>query len=344
MTSYWRGPRWTDRQPVADPLAALLNSRRQARQDIPATEAHVCILMAVFDGADTLPAQLESLTTQTHRNWQVLASDDGSRDGSAAILDRFARRHPLVRMAGPGRGCAANFLSLIRRMGAHAPEDSWLAFCDQDDVWLPDRLSRGIAALSEGPAEQPALYCSRTWVTDSALQRRRLSARRRCRPGFANALVQNIAGGNTILLNPAATRLLRSAARKVDTVIVHDWWAYQLVTGAGGRVVHDDTPTVLYRQHARNQIGANDGWRARMRRLRMLLRGVYRDWNDANIRALTAATQYLSPEARAMLSRFEELRRAGPLQRLRGARRLGLYRHGPGGSLVLWLSALLGRI
>jgi glycosyltransferase involved in cell wall biosynthesis len=344
MTSYWRGPRWSDKQAVDTPLAALLAGRRQACGADPAPDAHVCILLAVLDGAATLPEQLDSLAAQTHRNWQILASDDGSRDDSAAILKGFARHHPLVRMAGPGRGCAANFLSLIRRMGPHATEDSWLAFCDQDDVWLPERLSRGIAALSEGPADQPALYCSRTWITDGALRRRRLSAPRRRAPSFANALVQNIAGGNTILLNPAATRLVRSAARKVDAVVVHDWWVYQLVTGAGGRVIHDETPTVLYRQHGRNQIGANDTWSARVRRARMILKGIYRDWNDANIRALATTEQYLSPESRAMLTRFARLRRAGPLQRLRDIRQLGLYRHGPGGTLALWVSVLMGRL
>ena len=101
-------------------------------------------------------------------------------------------------------------MSLIDTMEELTPRGTWMAFSDQDDVWLPDRLARGVAAL--GGHSGPALYCSRTWITDERLESRRLSAPRPRSLGFRNALVQNVASGNTILLNAAAADLVRDAA------------------------------------------------------------------------------------------------------------------------------------
>lgn len=163
-------------------------------------------------------------------------------------------------------------------------------------------------------------------------------------PGFRHALVQNIAGGNTMMLNRGAIALLAAASREPERIVVHDWWIYQIVSGAGGRVIFDPVPLLLYRQHGGNLIGANDGLRAKYRRLRMLLSGGFRQWNAINIRALSASAHRFTPENRRLLAEFEALRRAGPWGRLRQLKRTGLYRQGLPGRLSLWLAAVLGRI
>ncbi|WBL33152.1 glycosyltransferase family 2 protein [Sinirhodobacter sp. HNIBRBA609] len=304
---------------------------------------HVAILMAVRNGARHLPAQLDSIAGQEHTNWTLIVSDDGSRDGSSEIISGFAQRgHRVICLDGPQQGAGANFLSLVRRMQGHVPATSWLAFADQDDVWLPDRLSRGIAAL-EGIAG-PALYCSRTWITDERLEHRRISLPRPRPLGFRNALVQNVAAGNTILLNPAGARLASAAAPEAGRVIMHDWWIYQLMSGAGAQLVHDDRPSLLYRQHAGNEIGANDGAGAKLSRLGQLLAGHYRQWNGVNVVALSASAHRLTPENRALLAGFAAVRCA-PFWRRPGALwRLGLYRQSPASTAVLWLAAMLGRL
>ena len=217
----------------------------------------VCILMGLYNGAADLSAQLQSYADQTHQAWDLVVSDDGSADAGPDMVKAFAGRvapagNRVDLVAGPGRGSVANFLSLI----AQAPSSvKWLALSDQDDVWLPDRLARGIACLSALPPGEPALFCSGTWITDASLGNRRPSARFDRPPGFRNALVQNIASGNTILLNRAAAGLAREAApaaTEIPGLPAHDWWLYQLVTGAGGSVIRDAEPTLLYRQHGRN--------------------------------------------------------------------------------------------
>lgn len=304
---------------------------------------HVTILMAVRNGAALLPEQLDSFARQQHRNWSLLAGDDGSTDDSRAVLERFAEAgHDVRIIEGPRRGAWANFLRLVQALPEHAPAGTWVAFSDQDDVWLPERLSRGLAQLpADGP---PALYCSRTWITDVGLRGRRLSAPRPRPPSFRNALVQNIASGNTILLNPAAVRLLVAASKEPEELVVHDWWVYLLITGAGGVVVHDDTPTILYRQHSGNQIGANDGMRARLRRAGMILDGTFRSWHDANIDALRRSAHRLTAENRQILDEFAALRGCWAGARVSRLARLGLYRQSRLSSLALWVAAASGRV
>ncbi|MDJ0823599.1 MAG: glycosyltransferase [Paracoccaceae bacterium] len=307
------------------------------------------ILLATCNGAQFLPNQLDSLAGQSIRDWDMTASDDGSRDDSAGLLHAFAARmqaegHDVTLRQGPGRGFAAHFLDLI----AGTPKTAcWLALSDQDDVWLPDRLARGLAALSELPDDRPALYCSRTWIVEADLGRRRLSAPLRHAPGFRNALVQNIASSNTTLLNRAAADLARAAAPEAASVpglAAHDWWLYQLITGAGGQVVHDPEPTLLYRQHGGNQIGANDGWKAQLYRIGFLLSGRFAAWNSANIAALSASAERLTAENRQILRRFAALRDLPLLPRLREMAALGLYRQGRLSQAALWLALVLGRL
>ena len=306
----------------------------------------VCILLGLYNGAKDLPAQLQSFADQSHGLWDLIASDDGSTDEGPAILHAFAARrasagHRVDLVSGPRQGFAANFLSLIARAPATV---EWMALSDQDDVWLPDRLQRGISTLSALPRDRPALYCSATVITDERLENHRASARFVRPPGFRNALVQNIAAGNTILLNQAAARLARTEAARGSRPPSHDWWLYQLITGCGGTVIRDPEPTVLYRQHGDNLVGANDGWRARARRISMLLDGQFADWNDANIAALRLSQAHLTPQNRALLESFAALRVQPRATRLRNLARLGLYRQGRLGQAALWLAAVMGKL
>lgn len=304
----------------------------------------VTILMATRNGAANLGAQLASFVAQTHPPAQVIVSDDGSGDGTLALLARFGAEHPglgLRVITGPRRGAAANFLHLLRALPADCGA---VAFADQDDVWLPDKLARGLRALRDVPEGCPALVGGRSYVCDAQLGRRRLSRMGPDLPSFRHALVQNFAGGNTMMLNAAGARLLRAAAPEAGRIVMHDWWAYQIVSGAGGTVIFDRAPLVLYRQHGGNQIGANAGLRAGLRRLGWLLKGRFRRWNAINLRALGASAHRLTPENRAMLRDFGAMQRAGLVRRMALLWRLGLFRSGMSGRLSLWMAVLLGRV
>ncbi|KGJ05669.1 hypothetical protein IT41_05545 [Paracoccus halophilus] len=300
------------------------------------------MLMAVYQGREHLPAQLESLAAQSFDNWVLIAGDDGSTDGSDAILRRFgASLAPgqLRIVAGPRKGAVANFRALLTQVPASATH---VAFCDQDDVWHKDRLQRGLAALSALPADRPAVWCSRVTNCAADLTPRSMSPVPRYPPSFRHSLMQNLVQGNTVLMNPAACDLVAAANAEAGPVVMHDWWIYQLVSGAGGQIVYDAEPSVLYRQHGGNLVGANDRFAARLAALRRIWDGTYRDWSRRNLAALRASADRLTAENRALLEDFARLH--GPLlQRVAAMRRGRFHRHRPLSQVTLWLAVLLGR-
>lgn len=303
----------------------------------------VAILLCTYNGAGFLGEQLDSIEDQTHANWEVWASDDGSTDDTLAQLADRRAQWPegcLHVVAGPQRGFAANFLSLACRPEIEA---DYFAFCDQDDVWEADKLKRAVDWIKSVPADVPALYCARTRLVDAEGREIGLSPLFTREPGFGNALVQNIGGGNTMLFNVAARNLLRMAGPDVQAV-AHDWWAYILVSGCGGRVHYDAYPAIRYRQHGGNLIGRNSGWRARLMRVSMLFKGRFRGWNERNLDALSSVNCPLTQESRTLVARFAELRRESALPALVGLRKSGIYRQTLLGNLGLAAAALLRKL
>jgi len=146
-----------------------------------------------------------------------------------------------------------------------------------------------------------------------------------------------------MVFNRAARDLLRRAGDQVQ-VVAHDWWAYMVITGCGGRVHYDPYPTVRYRQHGDNQVGANISWGARLVRLRLLLRGRFRKWTDENIRALESIRPLLTNENRAVLDDFERSRNGRMLKRLGGLWDCGVYRQTLLGNLGLIAASILKKI
>lgn len=319
--------------------ASLLHRAGKAEQ----ASGTVAILLSTYNGERYLAEQLDSLISQTYGNWIIHASDDGSQDATLSILQRYQRQlgeGRLVLHQGPARGFSANFLSLVRAAGVQA---SYYAFCDQDDIWAPEKLERGLAWISSRPTEKPLLHCSRTRLIDEAGKPIGLSPLFKAPLSFENALVQSIAGGNTMLFNEE-TRKLLATTRESSHIVSHDWWSYILVTGCGGEVCYDPEPTLNYRQHSQNLIGSNISIRGRLQRLRRLLKGTFKEWNEANLAALAPPVRnHLTPHSLEILELFAQARTAPLLQRLRLVRKAGIYRQTFQGNLGLFIATLFQR-
>ncbi|MER8376574.1 glycosyltransferase family 2 protein [Mesorhizobium sp. M1406] len=306
-------------------------------------DLRIAVLMGTKDGAAFIDEQLRSLLAQSHPLVDLWISDDGSIDGTIAIIEAWQSRWTKGRMTlveGPRQGFAGNFRSMIldRRIDADG-----YAFCDQDDIWEPDRLESAIRWMQAHDAKTPLMFCSRTATmteTGSLVGHSPLFARP---PSFRNALVQSIAGGNTILLNAAARDLLARASVRTGFVS-HDWWAYLIVTAAGGIVRYDPRPLVRYRQHAANLVGANASWRARVSRLGRLFKGEFADWTDLNLDGLAVNRDLLTEDAASCLDLFTRGRQGGLFRRLAALRKSGVYRQTLPGTLGLYLAFILGRI
>jgi hypothetical protein len=260
----------------------------------------VAILLSTRNGAAFLNEQLDSLLAQSHTEWQIFWRDDGSMDDTPALMRAFGDK------AGAGRlvdlndnlghvGILASFLGLLRR----APRERIVAFADQDDVWLPEKLARGVAALQSMPDSTPGLYCARQHLVAEDLQLVKESPRLPGPLGFPQSMTQNVATGCTVMLNAQAVHLISEAQEPPETL--HDWWSYVLVSAAGGQVVMDDTPTVLYRQHAHNAVGVplspgRRAWAALRRGP-----GVFMRMFRAHMQALDSQRDLLSPPAKEAL-------------------------------------------
>lgn len=219
------------------------------------------VLLATYNGARFLHEQIESVLAQTYPNVTILARDDGSSDGTQEILRDYAEKKPerfrVLQDGDPTRHPKRNFESLMA--ASTAP---YVAFCDQDDVWLTDKLQREmdamLAAEAVAPSDAPVLIFTDLEVVAADLSTIATSMwAAQGIPGqrtdnFARLLAQNVFTGCTGLLNRA---LVQKSLPIPESAVMHDWWV-MLVAAAFGKLVSLPIATVRYRQHESNAVGA----------------------------------------------------------------------------------------
>jgi len=213
----------------------------------------ILVLLSSYNGSEYISEQISSILNQSYPYISLLIRDDGSTDSTQSIISQFQSSYPerIKYNFGNNVGVVRSFFSLLDE----ADRDfDYYAFCDQDDVWKPDKIERAILQL-ESLDNSPAMVCTATQITDNQLQPLRIWPKQpRKAPSFYNALVQNIAVGATITFNRRALDILSLDSVDLNHVQMHDWWAY-LCVSAFGRVVFDPVPSILYRQHSNNVVG-----------------------------------------------------------------------------------------
>lgn len=304
-------------------------------------DATVAILMCTYQGESFIDQQLESFRTQTYNNWQLYVSDDGSVDKTNERLYIFSKevKNKVEILPGPQKGFVANFLFLLTRPDINA---KYFAISDQDDIWYSNKLERSIHWLNQQKSNIPAVYCSRTQLINSSGQSLGYSSLFENPPSFSNALVQSIGGGNTMVLNQEARKLIMKTG--VVDVVSHDWWIYILVSGAGGIIYYDPEPTLFYRQHDENLVGTNIGFRAKLRRLSKILQGSFRDWNSLHITALNRNVDILTEDNKKRLKLFEKIHDSSVFFRIYYFVKLGVYRQNFTETFAVFLATLCKRV
>ncbi len=222
------------------------------------------ILMAVYNGEAFLPEQLDSILCQSDGRWRLTISDDGSTDGSGAIIDDYVRRYPdrIARYHSGRRfgNARDHFFYLMARCDA-----DYMLFCDQDDVWYPDKVLKTRKALEDAETEwgrdMPVLVFSDQTPTDAELKPLAPSLMRYQGQYFSHfdyrsLLMQNVVTGGAMGVNKALVRL---AGGRGDTpgIIMHDWWL-AVVAARFGKIIYIDEPLGVYRQHGENAVGAKN--------------------------------------------------------------------------------------
>ncbi|NUP87378.1 MAG: glycosyltransferase [Burkholderiaceae bacterium] len=232
----------------------------------------VAVLLAAYNGLRWLPVQLASILSQLEVDVTVFASVDRSDDGTEDWLHEQARRDPRIAVLPAGRfgGAAANFFRLLRDVDCAAFD--FVSLADQDDLWLPDKLSRAVGRLAR---EQAAGYSAnviafwndgRTQVVNKAQAQTVLDfVFEAAGPGCTYVLAHDLAA--------ALKTFVSDHAPEVNQVYLHDWFIYAFARSRGYRWTIDPAPCLHYRQHATNQVGVNTGLQALLRRARMAIDG-----------------------------------------------------------------------
>jgi hypothetical protein len=268
----------------------------------PTDGATVHIIASLYNGAAYVSELLASVRRQTHDEWRLWLRDDGSDDATPEIARAAAAADAriVVLEGGTRLGPTAGFSWLLEQLPADA---AYVMCADQDDVWLPHKVAHTLAAMraAEMEGRGPVLVHTDLTVVDAQLQPIATSFWRFSgvwpEPvSLRRVVVENVATGATVMLN----RPLRELASPVPAAAVyHDWW-FACVAAAFGRIVALHEPTILYRQHGANVVGALRRQRTPIGQIVSAARAAL--GRTAHLRGEIART---ARQAAALLERFE---------------------------------------
>lgn len=256
----------------------------------------VAVLMATYNSERFMRQQIDSILAQQGVEVDLLVRDDGSTDGSRAILDEYASKGLLRWYTGPNLKSARCFMQLL----ADAPDADFYAFADHDDYWMPDKLSVAVASIADS-VDRPALYLAQPQSADVSLQPIPATVFKPLGT-FAESMIYWFAMGCTMVLNHPLRTIINSYTPQY--LYMHDVWIYSIAHAVGSKVVWDPVPHTLNRQHGGNVVGLEDG---RMGMLKLRLR---RFMNGGEVRYRQACElqqgyePYITEDNKALLTRF----------------------------------------
>ncbi len=267
----------------------------------------VDILLSTYNGERYIEAQINSLLRQTFTDWRLYLRDDGSSDKTMSFLLNYALQlgnrchiieHPKINL-----GACQSFMVLLEYS-----DSDYVMFCDQDDIWLPNKISVTVDKMrfleNKYGENTPILVHTDAKVVDSNLKEINPSLwnYQKSNPvkgsKLKRLLLQNTVTGCTMMVN----RSLRTLALPIPhEAIMHDWWL-ALVAATFGRIELISEPTVLYRQHDKNYVGA-EKWSSLVAGLQLLdlLHPKKMQQNKRRSMAL------LYNQANAMLKQYKDL-------------------------------------
>lgn len=206
----------------------------------------IAVLMSTYNGAAYVAEQIESVLAQDMGNVTLFVRDDGSTDDTLDILSAYESDGKLTLFAEPNKGVVPSFIELIVRT---ADDFDYVALCDQDDVWYPNKLSRAVSVLENRDQSIPQLYCAEYRYCDQAMVSGDRSHLNRIGVYFETMLYENMVSGNTCVLNRRLAQEI--AAAGTTGVYCHDWWIAQVATALGD-LTFDDFLCLDYRRTGSN--------------------------------------------------------------------------------------------
>lgn len=233
----------------------------------------IAILFAAYNGMEWIEVQLNSILEQKNVNVKIFISVDPSTDGTLAWCQAMAQRHACVEVLPFGErfgGAAPNFFSMFREVDFS--DFDYVGLADQDDIWLPDKLFRAHQVLLKTDADAYSSNVTAFWADG-----RQMLIKKSQKQVKWDFLFEAAGPGCTYVIRKQLACAIQSLIRRrwsdVCQVGLHDWFVYAYARANGYQWVIDDQPGLLYRQHEKNQVGVNIGWRASLHRARKILGG-----------------------------------------------------------------------
>lgn len=215
------------------------------------------VLMSVYNGEQYLKEQINSILAQSDVDMDLYIRDDGSKDNSVEIIHDYQNRYKNIFLVkGKNIGVGGSFMQLIYQT---AKEYDYYAFADQDDVWLPNKLSAAIEKICVH--DQPILYVSNQMLVDKDLEV--IDLRYKSQPdfGYRQIICQNKIAGCTMVWNKQLYDLLTDKKRRPSSKLlhkrIHDVWV-AMVASVVGKIIYDPESYILYRQHENNVVGVKN--------------------------------------------------------------------------------------
>ncbi|MBR3133524.1 MAG: glycosyltransferase family 2 protein [Clostridia bacterium] len=205
-------------------------------------EKKVIILMSTYNGEKYLKEQIDSLVMQTYKNINILIRDDGSSDKTVEIIKDYQRRfNNIFLINGSNIGFINSFFELLK----NANEADYYAYCDQDDVWMTDKIERAVKFLDKINKDKPVLYFSNSDYYDVDMNFIATAETKKIY-NFRNSLVECVTQGMTMVINAKTRQYI--IEHVPQNCLYHDWWTYMICSGFG-EIVYDDKSLVKYRRH-----------------------------------------------------------------------------------------------
>ena len=305
----------------------------------------VAIILGFYNGNKYLLEQINSIVSQTHKNLKIFIFNDKSTE-KICETDIFSNKklNSVVYIINREKniGFAKNFLFGLKDVGS---DFDYYAFSDQDDIWENYKIENSLKKINSLNSTKPVLYFSRTaYFSDDGKKEIGSSRNFNKKKCFKNALVQNIAGGNTIVMNKEARNLVVKSLIS-HKYIAHDWWCYQLITAAGGEIIFDSKKSVRYRQHTSNLIGSNIGFNERFTRLKNFYSGNFKEWTDINVNNLIINKSLITNENLRTLKTFINSRNSNNiLKRLNLYLKSGVFRQNLSENIIFLIGMALKKI
>ena len=212
----------------------------------------IVVLMSTYNGEKYLKEQLDSLIDQDVKPSKIFIRDDGSKDSTAEILEEYASNYNFIEYyAGKNIGPAKSFFELINKCEGY----DYYFLCDQDDYWQKDKISSAINMLEKEDKSIPLLYTGRFKLTDENLNIINSDiSKLYSYTDFAHSLIYHTAPGCTFAFNDEARKQIIKYDVNKEYCVIHDAIIHKVVAMLG-KVILDEEPHMLYRQHKNNVYG-----------------------------------------------------------------------------------------